>query len=175
MIPRNHLRRAMTISWMPDITMEDSQDSLSRVRNKALALLSRRELSTKMLRDKLHQKEFHSKDIETVIEDFTERGWLSDTRFMEVFCRDEISKGHGKMKLMWNGRNKGLDEKLLNQHLNEQEIDWFNQAVTAYNRRFFNKPIADFKDKSKRLRYLVSRGFSYEEANYALSNPDADI
>jgi regulatory protein len=64
---------------------------------------------------------------------------------------------------------KGIDRSLLEKVIEELEVDWFELAQDAYNKKYSNTPAdLEYKDKAKRVRYLMYRGFSYDEIDFAM-------
>jgi regulatory protein len=65
--------------------------------------------------------------------------------------------------------SKGIDRALLETVVDELEIDWFELAQEAYNKKYSTTPAnLEYKEKAKRVRYLMYRGFSYDQINFAM-------
>lgn len=148
--------------------MANPLETLDDVRNRALTLVAKREYNSHTLSTKLTQLGAPTDHIDTVLSDFIERRWIDETRYCELFIRAQLNKGHGLMRIKQEAQQKGIPSDVLNKELGTLEIDWFQLAREAYNRRFLNKPIADIKDKQKRIRYIQYRGFSMEETLAAM-------
>jgi regulatory protein len=64
---------------------------------------------------------------------------------------------------------KGIDRALLDNTLEEFEVDWFELAKDAYLKKFSNSgKELDQKERAKRVRYLMYRGFNYEQIDFAM-------
>ena len=51
------------------------------------------------------------------------------------------------------------------------EIDWFQLAKSAYIKKFSNiTDTPDYKQKAKIVRYLMYRGFNYEQIEFAYTH-----
>lgn len=148
--------------------MANPLETLDDVRNRALTLVAKREYNSHTLSTKLTQLGAPIDCIDTVLSDFIERRWIDETRYCELFIRAQLNKGHGLMRIKQEAQQKRIPSDVLNKELGTLEIDWFQLAREAYNRRFLNKPIADIKDKQKRIRYIQYRGFSMEETLAAM-------
>jgi len=143
-------------------------------KNSAIQLLSRREHSRKELNDKLGGRS-QNVDLEKVLDDLESNGYLSDHRFTESFIRMRISQGHGLIRIQFDLRRKGVGSELIAQILEEMDIDWYQQAVELYRRKYRTAiEEKDYKERSKRLRYMSQRGFSSEQCQYAMS-PDSTL
>ena len=66
-------------------------------------------------------------------------------------------------------RRKGLDDTQIEAALDQPELDWFELALALLSRRAKATDLADFKLRMKWLKYLMGRGFTQEQARYALS------
>jgi len=133
------------------------------VLHSAINYLSRREHSADELTDKLRAKEFSLTDITPVIEHLQQKNYQSDQRYAECIIRNRVIKGYGWQYIKQALKQKGVCENIINQEHKNQQIDWYLQAELAYNKRFGETKIIDKKDKAKRLRFMQSRGFSFDE------------
>ncbi|WP_244323518.1 regulatory protein RecX [Salinivibrio costicola] len=140
----------------------------------AVGLLARRDHSVQELRQKLEQRDFDSETIESTLAICLERGWLDDARFAASLLRQGISKQHGWLRICQDAKRKGVDSELLSQAEQAAEIDWFALAKETAQRKYADVdgviPPADQKLKAKRMRFLQSRGFNFDQIQYALSN-----
>ncbi|MFT4929542.1 MAG: regulatory protein [Phenylobacterium sp.] len=147
-------------------------DEFNKLRATALAWLGRQEYHLAKFRQKLKDKEASEEDIERIVSEFTECDWLSEQRYCEYFVRSRITKGQGKIRIRADGQQKRLDKDCLHQALDEAEVDWFEQALATYERKYGDKPIADAKEKAKRMRFMQYRGFNMDQTLYAMADPD---
>jgi regulatory protein len=148
--------------------MNDKETSLSpaALRGRALALLGRREHARRELADKLAETGASPEDIESLLNDFAERGWQDDRRFAAAFVREEIRKGHGPLTIRHELKRRGVDDDL-NREMLESE-DWFELAAAIRRRRFGEDAPTDRKEQARQLRFLQYRGFSGDQCRYAL-------
>ncbi|MBL4911422.1 MAG: recombination regulator RecX [Alteromonadaceae bacterium] len=135
----------------------------TNVLHSAINYLSRREHSANELVDKLRAKEYSLSDITPVIEHLQQNNYQSDQRYAECIVRHRVTKGYGWQYIKQALKQKGVCESIINQEYKNQQIDWYLQAELAYNKRFGDSEIKDKKDKAKRLRFMQSRGFSFEQ------------
>lgn len=136
--------------------------------NKAIQLLSRREYSCKELSQKLARSS-EGADIDSVLNRLEEEGYLSDRRFCESFVRMRVGQGHGLIRIRFDLKQKGITSELLNRCLDDLDIDWFAEAEELYRRKY-REPLVDkdFKERSKRMRFMSQRGFSMDEIQFAI-------
>ena len=135
----------------------------------AIQLLSRREHSNKELTQKLLAREFPQDDLAEIIDYLLVKNYLSDDRFAESVIRNRVAKGYGWRYIKNELTQKGVEHASIQLALQEQDIDWYELAQQAYQKKFGQAPIKDQKDKAKRIRFLQYRGFSHEEISSALS------
>ncbi|WP_374189257.1 regulatory protein RecX [Grimontia hollisae] len=140
----------------------------------AVGMLSRRDHSELELRQKLAQRQCSPEDIDAAIEHCLAHTWLDDKRFAEMLLRHGASKGHGWQRICFDAKRKGISVALLEAAQENQQHDWFELAKDLAYRRFGNLdgtlPKVDVKQRARWTRYLQSRGFSFDQINYALSN-----
>jgi regulatory protein len=141
---------------------------LNKLRSTALAWLGRQEYYEAKFRQKLLQNEATPEQIELLVQEFTERNWLCEQRYCDGFVRGRVNKGHGKIRIRADARQKGLDQDCLNIALDANETDWFDQAWQTYSKRYGDRLIADHKERAKRMRFMQYRGFTIEQINHAI-------
>ncbi|GGK66442.1 regulatory protein RecX [Amphritea balenae] len=143
-------------------------ESEQEAKNAAIGLLARREHSRKELMTKL-QPRCQGFALEPVLDLLEDAGYLSDLRFSQSFIRMRVSQGHGEIRIRFDLRQKGISSEMINTSLEEAEIDWFEQALELYCRKYRTAITPqDFKERSKRMRFMAQRGFSMEQINYSI-------
>ncbi|CAM4023103.1 regulatory protein RecX [Pseudoalteromonas byunsanensis] len=146
----------------------DEQEQ-QKLKNYVLWLLGRQEYSKKMLIQKLKAKGADETFIEKLLAWCESLGYIDENRYCESFLRAQINKGLGLKRVLSDAGNKGVDRARLIQLVETQEIDWFELAQQAYLRKYATTPEKlDYKEKAKRIRYMMYRGFSYEEIDFAM-------
>ena len=145
----------------------------AEIRCAVIALLARREYSRAEIEQKYRNK-YDEELLSRVLDKCQESGYQSDQRFAEMLVRSKTSQGYGLLRILQDGKRKGLSETLLKECIQEQAPDWFELAVVLCQRKF--KEGVDIQDRKlyeKRMRYLLSRGFSYEQAKHAIKSVSA--
>lgn len=143
-------------------------------KNYALWLLGAREHSTKELQQKLVRKGYEQESIDATLQYLVEFNYLSDERYAEAFSRSKAAKPLGKQRILNELRMKGIPEQMAKQALNSLEVDWFELALRLKQRKFGLAVEKDFKARAKQTRYLVYRGFSFDEVKYATEWSEED-
>ena len=147
--------------------MDDQQKQ--KLKNYVLWLLGRQEYSRKELTQKLKMKDADDDFIEQLLNWCESLGYIDEHRYCESFLRRQINKGLGQKRVLAEATNKGVDRAQLMALIEEQEIDWFELAQQTYQRKYgVGEKQLDYKEKAKRVRYMMYRGFGYEEINFAM-------
>lgn len=134
----------------------------------ALRLLARREHSRLELTMKLRQRRVDDSVIESVLDDFEDRGWLDDNRFAEVFVRQRLDAGYGPLKIQADLQQRGVrgSPPELAKVSGEQ---WTDMAIRLRERRFGLADISnDWAERQRQGGFLARRGFSGEQVERAL-------
>jgi regulatory protein len=129
-------------------------------------LLARREHSQLELKTKLGKRfDVDAHDIVVQVERLEAEGLQSDSRLAEAYIRARSNRGHGPVKIRVELRVKGVDDQLSAAAFGECGIDWPALAADVALRRFGEEPSADLKEKARRGRFLLQRGFSFDQIN----------
>ena len=128
----------------------------------AVRLLSRREHSAFEIRNKLSQRDFENKEIEQAIVELQQGGWLSDERFAEAYVRMRQKKGFGPVRISIELNERGVKENIIDAYLPADDDIWLQILNQQYLKKYKNKPIEDYNDKAKRIRFLQYRGFTLD-------------
>ena len=132
--------------------------------NSALRLLARREYSRGELRERLQRRSSNFELIEQVLDALAEQGLQSDERFTENFVRYRTEQGKGPIKIRQDLRQKQIDDKHIEGFLVQDESFWVTKAESVYQRKFGEGAPEGEKEFAKRIRFMVSRGFSAQTA-----------
>jgi regulatory protein len=145
------------------------EQTKQKLKNYVLWLLGRQEYSKKELAQKLRMKDASEDYIEQLLSWCESLGYIDEQRYCESFLRRQINKGLGQKRVMAEATKKGVDRAQLMTLIEEQEIDWFELALETYQKKYgLGDKQLDYKEKAKRVRYMMYRGFGYEEINFAM-------
>lgn len=91
-----------------------------QIREAALRLLAHRARSRGELATRLRRKDFPSRLIQPVLDDFEDRGWLDDAEFARSWIRDRLRlRPRGRRALTAELRKKGVDAAVIEGALDE--------------------------------------------------------
>ena len=130
------------------------------LRNRALALLARREHSRTELQRKLAAHAEDPQELSDLLEDLSRRGWLSDVRFAEALVHDKQAK-FGSVRLAYELRERGVEDTVIRAQLADLKESELGRARQVWQLKFGILP-SDAKARAKQMRFLQSRGFSLD-------------
>ncbi|NWG39023.1 MAG: recombination regulator RecX [Hydrogenophilaceae bacterium] len=142
------------------------EGKLPPLRDRAMAYLARRDHTPLELARKLQHAGYEEDDIQTVLDELSQRGWLSSHRFAENYVTQKLER-FGGQKLAYELRQKGVEESVVQQVLEETKDTELERAREVWRKKF-GKPPADQKEKARQIRFLQSRGFSAETISRAM-------
>lgn len=128
----------------------------------AVKLLSRREHSVYEIRHKLAQRGFDESDIAQAITELQQGGWLSDERYAEAYVRMRQNKGYGPVRIAMELKERGVNDGVVERYLQADNEIWQQILKQQHLKKYGDKPVADYNDKSRRIRFLQYRGFPLE-------------
>ena len=142
-------------------------------REVALGLLARREHSKRELIQKLRKRSCPDEIINKVVDVLAEEGMQSDVRFAESFVRNRIDRGSGPMRVRAELMTRGLDDETIGAAMAIYKEWWQDLALEVYEKRYGAEgPAPDFAEKTKRMSFLQSRGFTTEQIRNALDSKE---
>ncbi|WP_336291648.1 regulatory protein RecX [Aeromonas dhakensis] len=144
-------------------------EQLAAARAYAMRSLARRESAESELARRLRQQGYQEEVIEAVLDYCRGYNWVNDERYGAMAVRAGAAKGHGPLKIRFDLRRKGLDDGQIDAAFEQPELDWFELALELLERRTNLADLTDFKLRMKWLKYLLGRGFSQDQARYAIS------
>ena len=83
------------------MTIETNVPDEVEIGRVCMRFLARREYTRIELVRKLLPKSFHSDDINRVLAELEEKGYLSDERFADMFARSRVNNGFGPYKIKY--------------------------------------------------------------------------
>ena len=138
---------------------------------RAVQYLARRDYSRLELRDKLLRyvdSEDQLSELEQVLNELESRKYLSDERYAHTRARLRSSR-FGNARIEFELRRQGLDNETVKQALEPLESE-FDRAKALWLKRFKGKRPEDFKEKTKQVRFLASRGFSFDVVQQVIAS-----
>ena len=142
------------------------------LRERALRLLAQREHSLAELAGKLRTYAGPGEELETLLEDLSRRGLLSDERYAESRAH-ALSRKYGAARIAHELRAKGLDKGLAEQTAKAARATEVERAREVWRRKFRVAPTTR-EERAKQMRFLQSRGFSFDAIRAVVGRPGED-
>ena len=149
---------------------ERATDPLA-ARKKAMDCLARREYGRKELGAKLVSGGFDEPTALSAVEQLALDGLQDDRRFVDNFIQSRVQQGKGPVRIRLELAQRGVDETLVDEVLDDRDDDWRSLAKNIRQRKFGPGQPRDFREKAGQMRFLRYRGFTQDQIQSALS-PD---
>jgi len=140
------------------------------LRERALRLLARREHGRAELAVKLRTHALPEDDLEALLDDLSRRKLLSDERYAESRAH-ALSRKFGAARIAHELRAKGLDRGLVEQASHAVRATEVERAREVWHRKFRAAPRTG-EERAKQMRFLQSRGFSFEAIRVVVGRED---
>ena len=127
----------------------------------ALDYLGRREHARAELERKLVLKGHDSIEIMAVLDRLQAQNLQSDDRFASSFLDQRARTGHGPIKISMELEQHGVASSIIDAIFAEAPFDWYALAKELWQRKF-SEPAIEMKEKMRRHRFMLQRGFSYD-------------
>ena len=139
-----------------------------KIRNYMYYLLGIKDYTEKELKNKVYNKfeNIDEENLKEIIDYLKECNYIDDKEYCRIYIRQKFNSGYG-----WS-RIKGdlIYKKEIKEEIFKEEYhsyDWFESAKEIKERRYKDKKFEDYKEKKKAINYLLRRGFSFDEVQYA--------
>ncbi len=142
------------------------------LRERALRLLARREHSRAELARRLRTYASAAEELETLLEDLSRRRLLSDERYAESRAHS-LSRKYGSARIAHELRARGVEKELAlaaSKVVRETELE---RAREVWRRKFRDPPRTR-GERAKQMRFLQSRGFSFDAIRAVVVDPGED-
>lgn len=142
------------------------------LRQRALEYLAKREYSYVELGQKLKAYAEEADDLPALLEDFKQRGWLSDARFTDQLVHARKAK-FGSARVANELREKGVDDTLIAEAVAGLQDNEVERASEVWRKKFKAAPTTR-EEWAKQARFLQSRGFTFDVIKHILNRHAED-
>lgn len=122
--------------------------------------LARREHSELELAHKLAGRGFDPELVEATVAGLVAERLLSNERFVEAFVHSRFQRGSGPQKIEAELRSRGVDAGLVSDCIDSYGEQWLQLVRDVREKKFGSALPADFRERSRQMRFLQQRGFS---------------
>ncbi len=142
------------------------------LRERALAMLARREHGRAELARKLAAHAESAEQIEALLDQLAARGWLSEQRFAESRAT-VLARKFGSRKIEYDLRSRGVAAEVVERTVDEARAQELENCRTAWQKKFGALP-QDAAERGRQMRFLAGRGFSAEAVRQVLKAGETD-
>lgn len=136
--------------------------------SKATDYVSKYLKTKKQVKTYLLNKGYNDKIIYQVIDKLVEYNFINDKEYAKRYIEGNCNK-QGANLLKYNLMMKGLKKEDILSIYDESEIDSKQIAKDIAQKKIKNRELTK-ENLSKVYRYIISKGFSYEDANFAINS-----
>lgn len=147
---------------------KDGPDTAVELRARALRLLARREHSRAELARKLAPRAESPEALGDLLDSLEHKKQLSDARYAEARVR-QLSRKYGAARIRQDLKANGVGGDLIDGVSGEGELE----RARAILDRKYRSPATTREERAKRMRFLQSRGFSFDIISELVSRKDA--
>lgn len=142
------------------------------LRERALAMLARREHTRAEMARKLSLHCEIPEQIEQLLDALVARGWLSETCFAESRA-NALARRFGSRKIEYDLISRGVSAEVVEHAMEQARAQELGNCRAAWQRKFGALP-QDAAERGRQMRFLAGRGFSAETVRQVLKAGDAD-
>ena len=146
--------------------------TFEQVLSLAHVFLNRRERTEHELREHLLRRHASPKEVDAVLRELTEQGYLDDARFARLFAEDKRDLNQwGRTRILRELIQRGISREVADLALDEElttSTGELERALSVLIERF-PSPVLTARDRERALGLLLRRGYEYELAVDALA------
>lgn len=136
----------------------------------ALYLLGQRDYFEAKLLDKLRSYAEKYSDADDVLAKMLELNYVNDARTLEIRIRNAAEyPSKGPTRIRRELMDKGAPSSLIDAGLREVDREIWHENCKELYRNKYRNDWETLKERDKRMRYLVNRGFGFDDAKAAVS------
>lgn len=140
---------------------------LRRVTDRMRALCSKREYCSSEIKKKLNDAlEGDNEAVAGILDSLKKDGYVDDSRYASAFARDKSSiAGWGNIKIRHALAAKGVERDVVEAALKEIDPEKADSRLEKLAANRYKALKDDPQCRLKMLRYLLGRGYSYDEVS----------
>jgi regulatory protein len=143
-----------------------------KLRARALEWLLNRPHSEREFRDYLYKKKVEPEQIESLVGEMAERGYLDNAKFAAWFTELQARRGKSDRAIRAELFKKGISRELADQTVEEGAGDEAERLKAIVEKK---RHLSRYKnDPQKLIQYLIGKGFSWQlvKETLALKSPE---
>lgn len=155
---------------LPEAVVEEITEEivLKRARARTLHLLQGMDRTEFQLRSALKRNGYSQEITERAIDYAKSFHYVDDARYARIYAESQSGK-KSRLQLTQDLIKKGIPRELIEDALENAETQEEKDAIIRLlNKRRFDPDTADAKEVQKQYRYLMGKGFRYDEIRDAM-------
>ena len=149
--------------------MKDAPDTPAELKARALRYLARREHSRLELERKLASHAASASILQGVLSELEGRKLLSNHRFAENRAH-VLARKYGSARIRQDLQSKGVADEIASRVAPSDDLERARSILA----RKYRQPAHSREEQAKRMRFLQSRGFSYDTIRSVMRIDDAE-
>ena len=142
-------------------------------KERALAMLDRRDYSRAELLKKLTEKGEDETEAAAAVERLAELGFVDDARYAPIIVRHYAAKGYGPQRVRQELQRRGIPRELWDEAM--EQMPEQDDTVDRLLRSKLKSESPDRAELKKAQDFLLRKGYGWEEIKSALSRYYASI
>jgi len=143
-----------------------------KLRARALEWLLNRPHSEREFRDYLYRKKTEPEQIDSLVNDFTEKGYLDNVKFALWFTELQARRGKSDRAIKAELFKKGIGRELADETMPESAGDESQRLKAMIDKK---RRLSRYKnDPQKLAKYLTAQGFSWQDVKQQLLSESED-
>ena len=139
----------------------------------SLRLLAMRDMSRMEFERKLTAKKFTPEDIAAAVVWCEAEDWLNEARYAEATAR-RLGHKYGATRIAQTLKQKGVPNSAVAETVNAMKDSEVARAQAVFERKFHDAPTSA-DERAKRIRYMQTRGFSFDVIKRAMCAASAAL
>lgn len=145
------------------VSHEANKADLTKIRRVILHWLTRRDYTPFEILQKLTVKGYEPAAAQNIIDEFTQAGLISESRFTESFLHWRRQRGFGPIRILAELKSRGVTPETIAEHVDITDNAWLIEAQRIFHKHFKGKAPQDFAERAKQMRFLQYRGYTREQ------------
>lgn len=166
-VMRLNLKIGMEVS-KDELFRFNTESNLSKARDKAFDMLSRRDYCVKELCEKLEKKDFSHDITEMIVRELKSLGYLDDICYAQKYIEYARMKAHGDKRIRYDLAKKGISSADISAVFENVPKFDINSLCDAIREKYRGVDFSDFKNKQRVMRYFSARGFDFSYIKQAI-------
>ncbi len=138
-----------------------------KLRARALEWLMNRPHSEREFRDYLYRKKVEPEQVESLVNEFRDKGYLDNAKFAAWFTELQARRGKSDRAIRAELFKKGIGRELADETLNTGVSDEAERLKAMIEKK---QKLSRYRnDPQKLMQYLVAQGFSWQDVKAALA------